>query len=84
MKFGVYKMIIQIESYKGDTLLYGKNISPQMLKKQMQIIEEEYDKVVDNFISLLCRRYQWSITDVSRIPEYIYDRDTGRLLIIRS
>lgn len=72
-------MIIEIESYMGDTLLYGKVKNTSELKKQLDSIEVVYDRVTDNFVELLCRRYQWSVLEAGEKPDYTYDRDIGRL-----
>ena len=68
-------MIIEIEYYKGDTLLFGKVKSTAELKKQLDYIEAIYDRETDNFIELLCRNYQWSVLETYEKPDYIYDRD---------
>lgn len=70
-------MIIEIECYKGDVLLYGNNISEFNLKKQLIEIENSYDKCTDNFVDLFCRRFGWTILDTYDLPEFRYDRDTG-------
>lgn len=57
---GVY-MVIEIESYKGDTLLYGSKVSFEEFKKQIKTIENLYDKKEDNFAALLCRMYNWTV-----------------------
>ena len=51
-------MVIEIEYYKGDTLLYGKMNNFVELKKQIDYIESIYDRETDNFIELLCRTYR--------------------------
>lgn len=71
-------MIIQIEYYEGDTLLYGKQVSYAEFLRQLNEIESDYDRAQDNFIPLLCRRYGWMITETSDIPVYVYDRDIRR------
>lgn len=72
-------MVIEIEYYKGDILLFGKVKNISELKEQLDNIEAMYDRVADNFVELLCRRYQWSILETDEKPDYIYDRDIGRL-----
>ena len=72
-------MIIEIEYYKGDTLLFGKVENIVELKNQFDNIETIYDRVTDNFIELFCRDYQWSILKNYENPDYTYDRDTGIL-----
>lgn len=73
-------MIIEIEYYKGDELLYGNDISKSDLKKQLSEIENSYDRLEDNFVSLLCRRFGWNVLSTDDLPDFIYDRDTGLLL----
>ena len=73
-------MIVEIEYYKGDVLLYGKKISKRDLKGQLIEIENAYDKMEDNFIELFCRRYGWAILNTNSEPDFTYDRDTGLLL----
>lgn len=72
--------ILEIEYYQKDTLLWGKNISKAVLKKQLEEIEITYDHEEDNFIELLCRKYGWTVLQTKESPDYIYDRDTGMLL----
>lgn len=75
-------MIIEIEYYKGDTLLYGQKISFVELKKQFEIIEDLYDKKEDNFVALLCRMYHWTVVEDKLQADYIYDRDTGKCIVV--
>ena len=72
-------MLIEIEYYRRDTKLYGSRITRGELKEQIRMVEALYDRETDNFIALLCRRYGWTETAASDVPEYTYDRDTGRL-----
>ena len=72
-------MVIEIEYYKGDTLLFGKVRNTAELKEQLDNIQVIYDRTTDNFIELLCRNYQWSVLETYEIPDYIYDRDIDRL-----
>ena len=50
-------MVVEIEYYKGDVLIYGNNVSEHVLRKQLIEIENFYDKLEDNFVDLLCRRF---------------------------
>ena len=68
-------MIIEIEYYKGDTLLYGSKVSFEILRNQISAIENLYDKEEDNFVALLCRMYNWEVIRDEAEPQYIYDRD---------
>lgn len=72
-------MILEIEYYKGDTLLFGKVRNTAELKEQLDNIQNIYDRVADNFIELLCRDYQWSVLGTYEKPDYIYDRDIDSL-----
>lgn len=72
-------MIVEIEYFKGDTLLYGKNISEAELKEQIQEVKNSYDRNEDNFIDLFCRRFQWTVLKSDDIPDFTYDRDVERL-----
>ena len=72
-------MIIEIEYYKGDTLLFGKTKSIAELKRQLKEIEADYDRSTDNFVELLCRRFQWIILETDETPDYTYDRDVEKL-----
>lgn len=47
-------VIIEIESYKGDTLLYGQKVSFGMFQKQIEAVKSLYDRKEDNFVTLLC------------------------------
>lgn len=75
-------MTIQIEYYKGDTLLYGAKVSFQELKKQMESVELLYDKKEDNFVALLCRMYHWTVLEDEMEAEYIYDRDIKKWTLV--
>ncbi len=77
MAFFPSKMIIEIEYYKDDTLLYGSKISFRDFKKQIKNIEIRYDRREDNFIALLCRTYHWTVIEDELQAEYVYDRDIG-------
>ncbi|MDE7274290.1 MAG: hypothetical protein K2N95_14780 [Lachnospiraceae bacterium] len=68
-------MIVEIEFYKGDILLSGKQITYAEFLRQMNEIEADYDRIQDNFVALLCRRYDWTITEIQENPVYTYDRD---------
>lgn len=72
-------MIVEIESHNGDVVLYGRNIRELELREQIKEIETAYDKDIDNFVELLCRRFGWDIADIDEIPDYTYDRDTEKL-----
>lgn len=71
-------MIVEIEYYKGDILLSGRQITYAEFLRQITEIEAVYDRIQDNFTALLCRRYDWTITETSEIPAYVYDRDTEK------
>ena len=71
-------MIVEIEFYQGDTLLYGKSITYTEFLRQIKEIASDYDKELDNFTALLCRRYGWTITESKLDPVYVYDRDTQK------
>lgn len=73
-------MVVEIEYYKGDVLLYGNDISKHDLKKQLIEIENSYDKLEDNFVTLFCRRFSWTVLNTDNLPDFTYDRDTGLLL----
>lgn len=73
-------MILEIEYYKGDMFLYGKNISKAKLNEQLMKTEKLYDKDSDNFITLFCRLYGWTVFSESCKPDFIYDRDTMKLI----
>ncbi len=75
-------MIVEIEYYKGDVLLYGNKILPHALKNQLIEIENSYDKTQDNFIDLFCRRFGWTILYTDVVPDFTYDRDTRVLMEI--
>lgn len=71
-------MIVEIEFYKGDVLLSGKSIPYNEFLRQINEIESDYDRIQDNFIALLCRRYGWTVTGGNLTPTYVYDRDTEK------
>ena len=72
-------MILEIEDYKGDVCLAGKNIAENDLKKQLEYVQNNYDRAEDNFIEFLCRCFNWEISYYIDIPDYTYDRDIERL-----
>ena len=45
-------MIIEIEYYKGNTLLFGKTRNPVELKKQLDNIQVIYDHDIDRLIKV--------------------------------
>lgn len=69
-------MVIEIEEYRGDTLLYGPKISFEEFNRQIKTIENLYDRREENFVALLCRMYNWTVIEDELEPQYIYDRDT--------
>lgn len=71
-------MIVEIEYYKGDILLSGKQISYAEFLRQIKEIESVYDRIQDNFTDLFCRRYHWTIMETQENPIYVYDRDTQK------
>ena len=77
-------MVIEIEYYKGDTFLYGSKVSFQAFRSQMQTIENLYDKQEDNFLALLCRMYNWEVIRHGLEPQYVYDRDIQKCVIVHS
>lgn len=76
-------MTVEIEYYKGDTLLYGERVSFNELKRQSKMVESLYDPAEDNFVALLCRMYHWSVAGSDQKAEYIYDRDTEKWIKVR-
>ena len=79
-------MLIEIEFYKGDTVLYGPSIPYRKFKEQIDFIESLYDRENDNFVPLLCRIYGWEIVDEIFSDEkitYTYDRDTEMIIVNR-
>lgn len=72
-------MILEIEYYKYDTYLSGKVNDIHELQKQLEDIEERYDRETDNFIALLCITYHWTKIERYYSPDCIYDRDVKRL-----
>ncbi len=73
-------MLVEIEYYKGDLILSGKKVSFAKLKEQINSVENLYDKQEDNFTELLCRMYGYDIVHEQLLPDYVYDRDTEKLL----
>ena len=71
-------MVVEIEYYKGDVLLYGPGISFETFKEQMRAVERLCDRDADNFIPLLCRMYFWQVLRGPARPQYVYDRDIQR------
>lgn len=74
-------MIIEIEYYKGDTILSGKNISLNELKQQIDFIESVCDRETDNFIDMMLRVFNWNILyGYSGKIDFVYDRDTDNII----
>lgn len=72
-------MFIEIESYLGDVLLSGKKYTYSEVFRQVREVESRYDRELDNFVPLLCRMFEWTVSSAPELPTYVYDRDTGRL-----
>lgn len=72
-------MILEIEYYKKDTMLSGKSVSLAGLKKQIEASENIHDPETDNFIETLCRNYGYIVIENDITPDYVYDRDIGKL-----
>lgn len=75
-------MILEIEYYKGNTLLFGKTRHAAVLREQLKKAEQLCDKDADNFIEFLCRAFGWTVisSEIGEMfPDYTYDRDTWRL-----
>ena len=72
-------MILEIEYYKGDVFLTGKNISESTLRKHIVYVQRTFDRENDNFTELLCRCFDWEILSYDGIPDYTYDRDIEKL-----
>lgn len=77
MEWNGLKMILEIEYYKGNTLLYGKSASFAELKKQLETTEFLCD--TDNFIDMLCRSYSYTVIEEDVLPDYVYDRDIEKI-----
>ena len=76
-------MIIEIECYKYDTKLSGKTIEVSDLKRKIQQAEETYDRENDNFERVLCSLIQYEIVETDEQPDYVYNRDVGKLFVAR-
>lgn len=71
-------MIIEIEYYKGNAVLFGKRIDRAVLRRMLNEAGRVCGDTGD-LAEMLCRRYGFErIADNIR-PDLIYDRDTGRL-----
>ena len=75
-------MVVEIEDYKGDTLLYGSKVPFEEFERQVRTIEKLYDRNEDNFLALLCRIYNWTVIEERLMSQYIYDRDTKKCIRI--
>ena len=77
-------IFIGIEFYKGDTVLFGENLSKEELDEQISAVEKMYDGEKDNFVELFCSAYGWHKAENKSFSEvkmkYIYDRDTECIL----
>lgn len=72
-------MILEIEQCGQDVLLTGRTADKPELKRQIRQAEQLCDAESGNFTALLCRMFHWDITGNDVQPDYVYDRDTGRL-----
>lgn len=73
-------IIFEIEHYKGDCILRGKSVSEKELLEQIRFVERKYDRIEDNFVSLLCRVYGYERIDIDEDKvDYVYDRDVEKL-----
>lgn len=73
-------IVIEIEYYKGDTLLYGPKVSFDEFCHQIHTIDKLYDREEDNFVALLCRVYHWNVIEEEMKPQYVYDRDIQKCI----
>ena len=76
-------MVLQLEFYlyEKDRFLYSKSVTYDELLKQIQSIEEIYDREHDNFLELMCRCYGWNeIKNFKDVLDFTYDRDTEMLI----
>lgn len=69
-------MLIEIESFYGDSLLSGKVSSIEQLRHQMLTVLADCDTC--DFISVFCARYGYDIYpyDESIQVDYVIDLDT--------
>ena len=74
-------MIIGIEYWKNDKdiLLYGGSKTASELKQCFEQVEALYDRDTDNFVELLCRMFNYEITETDELPDCVYDRDTMKI-----
>lgn len=72
-------MIIEIEYYKCDTKIIGKNIGYSELNRIIMQAEEICDTAEDNFVRILCDLIQFEVIETYEQPDYIYDRDVQKL-----
>ena len=79
MPRGFY-MMIEIEYYKGDTLLYGPKVSFVEFISQIKAIEKLCDREEDNFVALFCKIYNWKVAKEEMEPQYVYDRDIEKFI----
>lgn len=72
-------MIIEIEYYKGDATLYGKRLDMRSLHR---LLKEAEKCVCGNsccLTDMLCRYYGFEKVYTDKLPDWVYDRDTGLL-----
>jgi len=75
-------MIIEIECFKGDIRLCGAKCPRSEFAAKFAEVERIYDKAEDNFAELFCRMYSFeklSENAANVLPDYVYNRDTGKL-----
>lgn len=71
-------MILEIEYYKGDVKLYGKSVDERSLRRVIKEAERACGNSGD-LAEQLCRSYGFERIVTNALPDWVYDRDTGKL-----
>lgn len=74
-------MIIEVESYYGDAIIFGKVESLPALRKSVKLLLEEVNEV--DFLNVFCARYGFEQVAFDKIVEVDYRIDLDTHMVYR-
>lgn len=77
-------MTLEIESFFGDCVLSGPELSREALEGQLDWAYEESGESQDVFLELLEERFGWKQTEMGAPSRYRYDLDVGKLFVVEN
>lgn len=76
--------ILEIESFFGDCMLSGPELSREELEAQLNWAYEESGESRDVFLKLLEERFGWKQAETGALSRYRYDLDIEKLFIVEN